>query len=85
MMYETGVGVEQNFVEAGKWFLTSAEAGDLRSGTHYSGELRTPESNLRRETELSARWTKLIAKYPALGPPPRAPRTQPAPAPAISK
>ena len=78
MMYATGKGVQQDYTEAGKWFLTAAEGGDLRAPVHYAGNIRDGESPLRRNTELAARWAKFTAEHPAFAPPQRRPRATPA-------
>jgi TPR repeat protein len=71
MMYATGKGVQQDYVAAGKWFLTAAEGGDLRAPLHYSGDTRDGESPLRRNPELTARWNAFTATHPAFAPPQR--------------
>ena len=80
MMYATGKGVQQDFTEAGKWFLTAAEAGDLRAPVHYAGNIRDGESPLRRNTELAARWAKYASTHPEFAPRQRRPNATPAPA-----
>jgi TPR repeat protein len=71
MMYATGKGVQQDYIAAGKWFLTAAEAGDLRAPLHYAGDIRDGESPLRRNPELTARWNTFTATHPAFAPPQR--------------
>ena len=52
MMYAIGKGVQQDYHEAGKWFLTAAEAGNTRAAINYVGSLRSGMGNLRRDPEL---------------------------------
>lgn len=62
--------MEQNHLEAGKWYLAAAEAGDARSATHYAAALRSGRGGLRRDPALSARWARFIAAHPAFAPAP---------------
>ena len=57
MMYAVGKGVQQDYREAGKWFLTAAEAGNTRAAANYVGSLRSGMGNLRTDPELSMRWS----------------------------
>jgi TPR repeat protein len=70
MMYAIGKGVEQDYREAGKWFLTAAEAGNTRAATNYAGSLRSGMGNLRTDPELSARWSKFLIAHPEYSPVP---------------
>ncbi len=70
MMYAIGKGVQQDYHEAGKWFLTAAEAGNTRAATNYVGSLRSNMGNLRRDPELSARWAKFLLAHPEYSPVP---------------
>jgi TPR repeat protein len=70
MMYAIGKGVQQDYHEAGKWFLTAAEAGNTRAATNYVGSLRSGMGNLRRDPELSARWAKFLLAHPEYSPVP---------------
>ena len=80
MMYATGKGVQQDYTEAGKWFLAAAEKGDYRAALHYAGDLRDGESPLRRNAELSARWAKYAADHPEFAPRQRRRNAAPRPA-----
>ena len=60
MMYAVGKGVQQDYREAGKWFLIAAEAGNPRAAVNYVGSLRSGMGNLRTDPELSARWGKFL-------------------------
>jgi TPR repeat protein len=70
MMYAVGKGVQQDYREAGKWFLTAAEAGNTRAATNYVGSLRSGMGNLRTDPELSARWSKFLMAHPEYSPVP---------------
>ncbi len=70
MMYAVAKGVPQDYLEAAKWFLTAAEAGNTRAAINYSGSLRSGLGDLRRNTELSARWAKFLAAHPSYSPVP---------------
>jgi TPR repeat protein len=70
MMYAIGKGVQQDYNEAGKWFLTAAEAGNTRAATNYVGSLRSNMGNLRRDPELSVRWAKFLLEHPEYSPVP---------------
>ena len=80
MMYATGKGVQQDYTEAGKWFLSAAEKGEYRAAVHYAGDIRDGESPLRRNTELAARWAKYVADHPEFGPRQRRQNAAPRPA-----
>ena len=70
MMYAIGKGVQQDYHEAGKWFLTAAEAGNTRAATNYVGSLRSGMGNLRTDPELSPRWSKFLMAHPEYSPVP---------------
>jgi TPR repeat protein len=50
MMYAVGKGVQQDFKEAAKWFLSAAEAGNARAAANFVAMSR----NLRGDVELGA-------------------------------
>ena len=79
MMYATGKGVQQDYTEAGKWFLSAAEKGEYRAAVDYAGDIRDGESPLRRNTELAARWAKYVADHPEFGPRQRRQNAAPSP------
>jgi TPR repeat protein len=70
MMYAIGKGVQQDYHEAGKWFLTAAEAGNTHAAINYVGSLRSSLGNLRRDPELTARWAKFLLAHPEYSPVP---------------
>jgi hypothetical protein len=70
MMYAVGKGVQQDYHEAAKWFLTAAEAGNLRAAANYMGAGRSGLYNLRSDRELGKRWAKFVALHPEYSPVP---------------
>jgi TPR repeat protein len=70
MMYAIGKGVEQDYHEAAKWFLTAAEAGNPRAAINYVGSLRSGMGNVRRDPELNERWAKFLMTHPEYSPVP---------------
>ena len=70
MMYALGKGVEQDYHEAAKWFLTAAEAGNTRAAANYVGSGRSGMGNLRGDSELTARWAKFLVTHPEYSPTP---------------
>jgi TPR repeat protein len=70
MMYAVGKGVQQDYHEAAKWFLTAAEAGNLRAAANYMGAGRSGLYNLRGDRELGERWAKFVALHPEYSPVP---------------
>ncbi len=70
MMYAVGKGVQQNYQEAAKWFLTAAEAGNSRAAANYMGAGRSGLYNLRGDAELGARWARFLAQHPEYSPVP---------------
>jgi TPR repeat protein len=70
MMYALGKGVQQDYREAAKWFLTAAEAGNPRAAINYVGSMRSGMGYLRGDTELSSRWAKFLAVHPEYSPVP---------------
>ena len=67
MMYAVGKGVQQDYHEAAKWFLTAAEAGNPRAAANYMAAGR---SGLRGDRELSERWARFLALHPEYSPVP---------------
>ena len=55
MMYAVGKGVQQDYKEAARWFLTAAEAGNPRAAANFVATSRS----LRGDVELAPRscWT----------------------------
>lgn len=70
MMYANGRGVQQNYAEAGKWWIKAAEGGDLKAARHAWNLYRNGEGAERNAT-IANQWAKVI------GEPIPAPRTTP--------
>jgi TPR repeat protein len=70
MLYSNGRGVEQNYAEAGKWWIKAAEGGDLEAARHAWNLYRNGEG-VERDSVIANRWAKVI------GEPIQVPRTAP--------
>jgi len=70
MIYAVGKGVQQDSREAGKWFLSAAEAVDTSAAINYVGSLRSGMGNLRTDPELSVRGSKFLTAHPEYSPVP---------------
>ena len=70
MMYAIGKGVQQDYREAGKWFLTAAEAGNTRAAINYVGSLRSGMGNLRTRPGTHRALGKFLAAHPEYSPVP---------------
>jgi TPR repeat protein len=66
MMYAVGKGVQQDYKEAAKWFLTAAEAGNPRAAANFVATSRS----LRGDVELAQRWAKFLSVHPEYSPVP---------------
>ena len=66
MMYAVGKGVQQDYHEAAKWFLTAAEAGNPRAAANFVATSRS----LRGDVELAPRWAKFLSVHPEYSPVP---------------
>jgi hypothetical protein len=66
MMYAVGKGVQQDFKEAAKWFLSAAEAGNPRAAANFVAMSR----NLRGDVELAPRWARFLLAHPEYSPVP---------------
>jgi hypothetical protein len=66
MMYAVGKGVQQDFKEAAKWFLTAAETGNFRAAANFGVTSRS----LRGDVELTQRWAKFLSAHPEYSPVP---------------
>ncbi len=67
MMYADGKGVQQNYAEAGKWWIKASEGGDLVAARHTWNLYRNGEG-VARDPNIANQWAKVI------GEPVRAPR-----------
>jgi TPR repeat protein len=63
MLYMVGKGVQQNPVEAAKWWIQAVEAGNPRAITNFGALVRSGQGGVRRTPELFARWTKYAADH----------------------
>ena len=66
MMYAVGKGIQQDYKEAAKWFLTAAEAGNPRAAANFVATSRS----LRGDVELAARWGRFLSVHPEYSPVP---------------
>ena len=77
MLYANGKGVQQNYAEAGKWWIKASEGGDLIAARHTWNLYRNGEG-VDRNPEIANQWAKVI------GEPVRAPRAPRPAAPATT-
>jgi hypothetical protein len=77
MMYANGKGVQQNYAEAGKWWIKAAEGGDVTAARHVWNLYRNGEG-VDRNPEIANQWAKVIGDSVQT---PRATTTAPAPPP----
>jgi len=68
MSYANGKGVQQNYAEAGKWWIKAAEGGDLAAARHAWNLYRNGEG-VERNPAIANQWAKVI------GEPVQVPRT----------
>jgi uncharacterized protein len=66
MMYAVGKGVEQDYHEAAKWFLTAAEASNPRAAANFVAVSRS----VRGDGELASRWARFLSVHPEYSPVP---------------
>jgi hypothetical protein len=78
MLYANGKGVQQNYAEAGKWWIKAAEGGDVAAARHAWNLYRNGEG-VERNATIANQWAKVI------GEPVPVPRTTPATAAAPPK
>ena len=74
MMYANGKGVQQNYADAGKWWIKAAEGGDLKAARHAWNLYRNGEGVDRNPT-IANQLAKLIGEPIQV---PRAPAAAPA-------
>lgn len=70
MMYANGQGAQQNYAEAGKWWIKAAEGGDLAAARHTWNLYRNGEG-VDRNPAIANQWAQ------AIGEPVQAPRSTP--------
>jgi TPR repeat protein len=61
MMYANGKGVQQNYEEAGKWWIKAAEGGDLAAARHTWNLFRNGEGVARNPT-IANQWAVVIGE-----------------------
>ena len=75
MMYANGKGVQQNYEEAGKWWIKASEGGDLLAARHVWNLYRNGEG-VARTPAIANQWAAVI------GEPVQTPRARRTPNPA---
>jgi hypothetical protein len=70
MLYANGRGVQQNYAEAGKWWIKAAEGGDVKAARAAWNLYRNGEG-VERNPAIANQWAK------AIGEPVQVPRTTP--------
>ena len=76
MMYANGKGVEQNYPEAGSWWLKAASGGDLVAARHAWNLYRNGEG-VARDRELANQMAVLIGEPIQEPRPPRSTSNRP--------
>jgi TPR repeat protein len=61
MMYANGKGVQQNYAEAGKWWIKAAEGGDILAARHTWNLFRNGEG-VPRDRNIANQWAKVIGE-----------------------
>jgi TPR repeat protein len=61
MMYANGKGVQQNYAEAGKWWIKASEGGDLLATRHTWNLFRNGEG-VARDRNIANQWAKVIGE-----------------------
>jgi hypothetical protein len=61
MMFANGKGVEQNYAEAGKWWMKASSGGDLAAARHAWNLYRNGEG-APRDRELANQMAVLIGE-----------------------
>ncbi len=64
MMYANGKGVEQNYSEAGKWWIKGAEGGNLHAAMNAAMLYRNGEG-VPRNRDIADKWSKYVADHVA--------------------
>jgi enamine deaminase RidA (YjgF/YER057c/UK114 family)/TPR repeat protein len=62
MLYANGKGVEQNYAEAGKWWIKAAEGGNLRAAENAAMLYRNGEG-VPHNREIADKWAKYVADH----------------------
>ena len=61
MLYANGKGVQQNYAEAGKWWVKAAEGGHLLAASSASMLYRNGEG-VPRDATVANKWAKVVAE-----------------------
>jgi TPR repeat protein len=61
LMYANGKGVQQNYEDAGKWWIKAAEGGDLVAARHAWNLYRNGEG-VPRDPAIANRWAQVIGE-----------------------
>ncbi|HXI41526.1 MAG TPA: HEAT repeat domain-containing protein [Bryobacteraceae bacterium] len=61
MAYANGKGVQQNYAEAGKWWIKASEGGDLLAARHTWNLFRNGEG-VARDRNIANQWAKVIGE-----------------------
>ncbi len=61
MMYANGKGVQQNYAEAGKWWIKASEGGDLLA-TRHTWNLFHNGEGVARDRNIANQWAKVIGE-----------------------
>jgi hypothetical protein len=61
MMYANGKGVQQNYAEAGKWWIKASEGGDPLAARHTWNLYRNGEG-VARDRNIANQWAKAIGE-----------------------
>ena len=62
IMYATGKGVEQNYVEAARWWTAAAEGGHLLAATNLSNLYRSGVG-VKSDANAANKWAKFVADH----------------------
>jgi TPR repeat protein len=64
MMYANGKGVQQDYAEAGKWWVKAAEGGNLRAAASAAMLYRNGEG-VGRDRVIADKWAQYVADHTA--------------------
>jgi TPR repeat protein len=62
MMYATGKGIQQDYAEAGKWWVKAAEGGNLRAAANVAMLYRNGEG-VRHDRAIADKWAQYLAEH----------------------
>ena len=64
IMYAVGKGVQQNYAEAGKWWIKAAEGGHVLAANNVSMLYRSGVG-VRPDPAVADKWAKFVAEHNA--------------------